>query len=76
VADPSGVKNSFKLSIKSRFLARAVWIGFGPLDVDLDDNSMDMHAGDEVLIPFRSAASLQLLQEHLTLRSLVDSTLR
>jgi len=76
VTDPSGVRNAFRLSIKSRLLARAVWIDFGAVDVDLDDNSMDIHAGDEVLIPFRSAASLQTLQEHLTLRSLVDSTLR
>jgi beta-mannosidase len=74
--DRSGAADAFRLSIKSRNFAKSVWIDFGPLDVDLDDNSMDIRAGEEVFVSLRSKASLQALKEHLNLRSLVDSTLR
>ncbi|MCE4553917.1 beta-mannosidase [Roseateles cellulosilyticus] len=74
-ADPSGGANAFKLSIKSRFLARATWIDFGDIDVELQDNSLDISPGEEVVIPLRSSASLQVLRERLNLRSLAGATL-
>jgi beta-mannosidase len=76
IAAPGGAENFFRLSIKSRYLARSVWMSFGDLEAELDDNSIDIPAGDEVVIAVRSKASLQALRERLTLRSLVDSTLR
>lgn len=73
--DPSGAPDSWRLSITSTSFARAVWVDFGLLDVELEDNSLDIRAGDEVVIPLRSKASLPALQAQLNLRSLVNSTL-
>ncbi|HEV6967043.1 MAG TPA: glycoside hydrolase family 2 protein [Roseateles sp.] len=72
---PSRTGDAFKLSIKSRFLARSVWIDFGGLDVELEDNSFDLVAGEEVVVNLKSRASLQSLREQLNLRSMAGSTL-
>ena len=74
--DPAGGPDAWRLAIKTQSFARAVWIDFGPLEVELADNALDIRAGEEVLIPLRATASPGDLQAHLNLRSLADSTVR
>ena len=74
--DPAGGPDAWRLAIKTTSFARAVWIDFGPLDVELEDNSLDLRAGEEVLVPMHSKASEQALRDHLNLRSLASSLLR
>jgi len=74
--DPAGGPDAWRLAIRTPSFARAVWIDFGPLEVELADNALDIPAGEEVLIPLRTNASQGDLQAHLNLRSLADSRLR
>jgi beta-mannosidase len=67
--------DAFRLSIKSDFMVRSLWIDFGDLDVEIDDNSLDLLAGEDVVVNLKSKASLQALREQLNLRSLAGSTL-
>ena len=72
---PANTGADYTLSIKSTSLARAVWVDFDGLDVDVGDNSLDVLPGEEVKIVLKSKASLESLRDRLKLRSLAESTL-
>jgi len=74
--DPSHEHGHYILSMKTSHLARAIWIDFGALDIELDDNSFDLAPGASVSVGLRSDASLDALRSKLSLRSIYDAKLR
>ncbi|NZA26871.1 glycoside hydrolase family 2 protein [Luteimonas sp. SJ-92] len=61
------------LTLRSERIARAVWIDFGDLDVELADNALTVLPGESVTVQLTSAASLADLRTALNLRSLADA---
>ncbi|MEH6418641.1 beta-mannosidase [Pseudomonas sp. CGJS7] len=60
----------YRLSLRAASLARAVWVDFGDLDVELADNALTVLPGETVEIAVRSKAELADLRRVLSLRSL------
>ena len=65
--------DGYRVSVSASKLARAVWLDFGELDVQLSDNAFDLMPGERVKLDLRSTASLDALRKALRLRSLVDA---
>ncbi len=57
-------------------LARAVWMSFGDLDVDLEDNAFDLLPGEHRRIALHSNAPLESLRSKLSIQTLQDATQR
>jgi len=60
----------FRLTVSAQRLARAVWIGFGDLDVELSDNALTLLPGESVTLRLQSKADLGELRRNMTLHSL------
>lgn len=63
-------RDGYRLDLHAQSLARAVWIDFGDLDVDLSDSALNLLPGETVSLQLRSKANLTELRRELTLRSL------
>jgi beta-mannosidase len=66
--------DGYRLDLKASKLARGVWIDFGDVDAELDDNALSLLPGESVSIALHSKASLDELRRALSLRSLADAT--
>jgi len=64
--------DGYRLDLHADQLARAVWIDFGTLDVELSDNALSLLPGETVSLRLQSKASLVNLQQQLSLRSLTS----
>lgn len=64
--------DGYRLDLHADKLARAVWIDFGALDIELSDNALSLLPGETVSLRLQSKASLVDLQQQLTLRSLTS----
>ena len=64
--------DGYRLDLHADKLARAVWIDFGALDAELSDNALSLLPGETVSLRLASKASLDDLQQQLTLRSLTS----
>jgi beta-mannosidase len=64
------------IELSADHLARAVWMDFGELDVELEDNAFDLLPGEHRRTALRSGASLESLRSQLSIRTLQDATQR
>jgi beta-mannosidase len=67
---------NYWIELSADHLARAVWMDFGDLDVELEDNAFDLLPGEHRRIALRSAAPLDRLRSQLSIRTLHDATQR
>ncbi|QDH71674.1 beta-mannosidase [Marilutibacter alkalisoli] len=65
--------DGYVLTLRSKSIARAVWIDFGDLDVELADNALTLLPGEAMTVRMTSAASLDALHSALSVRSLADA---
>lgn len=63
----------YRLDLSARRIARAVWIDFGDLDAELQDNALTLAPGETVSLRVDSPATLERLRDALALRSLADA---
>ncbi|MDT9001748.1 glycoside hydrolase family 2 protein [Paucibacter sp. APW11] len=61
--------SGYALALTSTALARAVWVDFGDLDVELSDNAITLLPGEPLRLTLTSRASLKALRQALRLRS-------
>jgi beta-mannosidase len=59
----------YRLELKARNLARAVWIDFGDTDAEVSDNAMTLLPGESVSLHVSSKAGLARLRKSLRLLS-------
>jgi len=71
-ADIQAAEQGYQLEVTSKSLARALWVDFGDLDVDISDNALSLLPGERVTLSLRSSADIDALRRALTLRSLGD----
>ena len=69
-ADITADGDAFRVTITAQKLARALWLDFGNLDVELSDNALTLLPGESVTLHLQSKAALTVLQKNLSLRSL------
>ena len=62
--------DGYRLTLSAQRFARALWIDFGDLDVDLSDNALTLLPGESITLSLRSKAGLADLRRNMTLRSL------
>jgi len=74
--DKGSQPDRFWIDLSADRLARAVWMDFGDLDVDLEDNAFDLLPGEHRRIALRSGATLENLRSKLSVRTLQDATQR
>ena len=74
--DKGSRPDHYWIELSADRLARAVWMDFGDLDVELEDNAFDLLPGEHRHIELRSAASLESLRSRLSVRTLQDATKR
>jgi len=67
---------TYWVDVSAEHLARAVWMEFGDLDVELDDNAFDLLPGEHRRIALHSHAALDTLRAKLSIRTLQDATQR
>ena len=65
--------NKYRLTLKSKVLARSVNISLGNVDAKISDNYFDLIPGQPVEIEITTAATLDQLQAALKVTSLVDA---
>jgi beta-mannosidase len=70
----AGDSHGYTLELHAARLARAVWIDFGDIDVDLSDNALTVLPGETLTLHVASAAPVERLRRQLTLRSLYGAT--
>lgn len=63
----------YRLDLNSKRATRALWIDFGDLDAELDDNALTLVPGERRTLRLQSDASLEQLRAAMTLRSLADA---
>lgn len=69
-ADIAADSDGYRVTVSVKHLARALWIDFGDLDVELSDNALTLLPGESVVLHAQSRASLAELKKALSLRSL------
>ena len=69
-ADIAADGEAFRITLTAQKLARALWLDFGDLDVELSDNALTLLPGESIVLRLQSKAALADLREHLTLRTL------
>ena len=72
--ETTGVKNSYRIRITSRVLARSVYLSFGNLDVQISDNYFDLLPGETAEIKASGTVSLDALKAQLKVISLTDAS--
>ncbi|MBD9477446.1 glycoside hydrolase family 2 protein [Pseudoxanthomonas sp. PXM02] len=65
--------NGTSLDVVSDSLARAVWIDFGDLDVEISDNALTLLPGERVRLRIKSNAAPEALRSSLHVRTLADA---
>ena len=65
--------SDYVITLRSPVLARAVYLSFGDLDVQLSDNYFDLLPGEESRIHLASSATLEQLRGALKIVSLTDA---
>lgn len=65
--------NGIVLTLRTKQLARGVWLDFGSNAVELSDNAFDLLPGEHVDITVKSATDVSRLKAALKLTSLVDA---
>ena len=63
----------YAITLQSPRLARAVYLSFGDLDVEISDNYFDLLPGEPVTLTLRSSAALEQLKSALKIKSLTDA---
>lgn len=69
-ADIAADGDDYRLTLSARKLARALWIDFGDLDVDISDNALTLLPGESVTLHLQSNATLADLRHNINLRIL------
>ena len=69
-ADITADGDGYRLTLSAQHLARALWIDFGDLDVELSDNALTLLPGETMTLHLQSEASLAELKRNIRLRSL------
>jgi beta-mannosidase len=62
--------DGYKLTLTTDTLARDVWVSFGDLDVEMDDNAFDILPGQSVTVGIKSKALLNDMQRALQVQNL------
>ena len=62
--------DGYKLTLTTDTLARDVWVSFGDLDVEMDDNAFDILPGQSVTVGIKSTALLNDMQRALQVQNL------
>ena len=57
--------DGYRLTISAKHLARALWIDFGDLDVELSDNALTLLPGESITLPLQSKADPADLRKNL-----------
>lgn len=65
--------DGYALDVHASALARATWIDFGELDVEVSDNALTLLPGETATVRVRTDAGLEALRDALRLRALVDA---
>ncbi|HVI58644.1 MAG TPA: glycoside hydrolase family 2 protein [Luteimonas sp.] len=65
--------DGFRLQLAAQRPVRALWIDFGDLDAELQDNALTLVPGERLSLRVESTASLAALRGALHLRSLADA---
>jgi len=73
-AQLAGKGDGYTLTLRSKTLAREVWISFGNLDARLSDNAVDILPGQRVTLTVRSKAGLAALRAALKVQNLAAAT--
>jgi beta-mannosidase len=63
----------YRLRLSSKTLARSVYVSFGPLDVQVSDNFIDLLPGQTVEVDIQSTAGLDELRSKTNVVSLADA---
>ncbi len=69
-ADIAADGDGYRLTLSAKKLARAVWIDFGNLDLELSDNALTLLPGESITMRLQSKADLADLKRSISLRSL------
>ncbi len=64
--------DGYRLTVSAKHLARAVWIDFGDLDVELSDNALTVLPGESISLHLQSHAELADLRKNLQFRYLAQ----
>lgn len=72
-ADIQPAEQGYRLELATPSLARALWVDFGDLEVEVSDNALSLLPGERVTLSLRSAADIGTLRRALRLRSLADA---
>jgi beta-mannosidase len=64
---------SYRLQLKSKVLARSVYVSFGDIDVQVSDNYFDLIPGQPVDITIHTKAGVEQLRQGLKVVSLADA---
>jgi beta-mannosidase len=72
-ADWHQVGNDVVVTVRTKQLARGVWLDLGNIDAELSDNAFDLLPGEHVDITIKSAVDVSRLKAALKLTSLVDA---
>ncbi|HKZ09512.1 MAG TPA: glycoside hydrolase family 2 protein [Rhodanobacteraceae bacterium] len=65
--------DGYALILRSKVLARDVWVSFGDTDVSVSDNAFDILPGQEVTLTVRSKATLDTLRQALKIEDMADA---
>jgi beta-mannosidase len=71
----ANTNGTFVLTLRSPVLARSVYLSFGDLDVESEDNYFDLLPGESVTVKLKAPASVPLdqLKSSLQVASLTDA---
>jgi len=69
-ADIAADGGAFRVTVSAQKLARALWLDFGDIDVELADNALTLLPGESITLQLQSKATLAELKENMKLQSL------
>lgn len=69
-ADIAADGGAFRVTVSAQKLARALWVDFGDIDVELADNALTLLPGESITLQLQSTATLAELKQNMKLQSL------